>query len=134
VPPMGSPHYGLRFARCFARFAPTCGSRAPTPYDIMFPKKMCSKSSLQAAHAPPPHTTLCFPKRCVVRVASRPLTRPLPVGIMFTKNAMHSNNLSSEMIRFASGSEVLREPPVGPEGVRSTERSEPRKVATRSEA
>ena len=28
----------------------------------------------------------------------------------------------------------LREPPGGPEGVRSTERSEPRKVATRSEA
>ncbi len=28
----------------------------------------------------------------------------------------------------------LREPPVGPEGVRSTERSEARKVATRSEA
>ena len=35
---------------------------------------------------------------------------------------------------FASGSKFLREPPVGPEGVRSTERSEPRKVATRSEA
>jgi hypothetical protein len=28
----------------------------------------------------------------------------------------------------------LREPPGGPVGVRSTERSEPRKVATRSEA
>ena len=28
----------------------------------------------------------------------------------------------------------LREPPGGPEGVRSTERSEARKVATRSEA
>jgi hypothetical protein len=53
VPPTGSPHSGLRFARCFARFAPTCGSRTPTPYDIMFPQKMCSKSSLQAAHAPP---------------------------------------------------------------------------------
>ncbi len=27
VPPTGSPPYGLRFARCFARFAPTGGSR-----------------------------------------------------------------------------------------------------------
>jgi hypothetical protein len=34
----------------------------------------------------------------------------------------------------ALGGKVLREPPGGPVGVRSTERSEPRKVATRSEA
>jgi hypothetical protein len=34
----------------------------------------------------------------------------------------------------ALGREGLREPPGGPVGVRSTERSEPRKVATRSEA
>ena len=34
----------------------------------------------------------------------------------------------------ALGRKFLREPPGGPEGVRSTERSEPRKVATRSVA
>jgi hypothetical protein len=33
--------------------------------------------------------------------------------------------------RFLSEGVFLREPPGGPEGVRSTERSEPRKVATR---
>ncbi len=41
----GSPHYGLRFARCFARFAPPCGSRKNLLPEAK-PHKPCQKNQL----------------------------------------------------------------------------------------
>ena len=49
------------------------------------------------------------------------LTLCLPKNMSCTHN---------DLIRFGLGVQRLREPPGGPKGVRSTERSEPRKVAT----
>ncbi len=53
MPPTGSPPYGLRFARCFARFAPPGGSRRltqtltsrgqNTPKHYISPKGICTE-------------------------------------------------------------------------------------------
>ena len=67
IVPTGSPPYGLRFARCFARFAPTGGSRKnlatkANPYLSAHHRQATNPRT--CATIPRTRATILLPKHC----------------------------------------------------------------------